>query len=225
MKNRWDYDGSIYKFPIEAGQVWSCQYGTLMVNDLYLGLPDFMLSADCVFSDPPWNKGNENSFRTKADLEHSETSFADFMKALFIRIDAISPKTCYIEMGKQNLSIAKDLLTARFPEISVFNSTYYHSAKNPCFILRGGMEKSSLDLEGLDEEDAIAAICAKEKYDIIADICMGRGAVGYNAFINKRRFVGTELNPKRLAVLINKIHKVGGDWYKDGIRYEPQSGE
>jgi DNA modification methylase len=52
---------------------------------------------------------------------------------------------------------------------------------------------------------------------------MGRGTVGHNAFRNKRRFVGTELNPKRLAVLINKIHKGGGEWFIDGIRYEPKA--
>ena len=37
---------------------------------------------------------------------------------------------------------------------------------------------------------------------------MGRGLVGYNSFINNKPFVGTELNKKRLAVLIDRIKKV-----------------
>ena len=34
---------------------------------------------------------------------------------------------------------------------------------------------------------------------------MGRGLVGVNAYKNGKRFVGTELNHKRLAVLLERI--------------------
>ena len=49
-----------------------------------------------------------------------------------------------------------------------------------------------------------------EGYDIpilfeIGDLCMGRGLVGVNAYKNGKRFVGTELNHKRLAVLLERI--------------------
>jgi hypothetical protein len=36
---------------------------------------------------------------------------------------------------------------------------------------------------------------------------MGRGLVGKYAYLNKKSFAGTELNPKRLAVLVDFIKK------------------
>ncbi len=33
------------------------------------------------------------------------------------------------------------------------------------------------------------------------------GLVGYNAYINNKKFVGTELNFKRLAVLLKRLKK------------------
>jgi uncharacterized protein (DUF2344 family) len=44
-----------------------------------------------------------------------------------------------------------------------------------------------------------------EEYNVIGDLCMGRGLVGLNAYRNGKRFVGTELNHKRLSVLIEKV--------------------
>ena len=34
---------------------------------------------------------------------------------------------------------------------------------------------------------------------------MGQGLVGWNAYKNGKKFVGTEINKKRLAVLVDKI--------------------
>lgn len=60
-------------------------------------------------------------------------------------------------------------------------------------------------LEDQDEADIIAWICQNHGYECIGDLCMGRGLVGRHAVMAGRRFVGTELNPKRLAVLIEWI--------------------
>lgn len=43
------------------------------------------------------------------------------------------------------------------------------------------------------------------------DLCMGRGLVGYHAWKARRRFVGTELNPRRLACLLDRVAKDGGE--------------
>lgn len=61
--------------------------------------------------------------------------------------------------------------------------------------------------EGMDEEDVIAWICENVDFNCIGDLCMGRGLVGKHAFNNNKPFVGTELNKKRLAVLVDYITK------------------
>ena len=59
----------------------------------------------------------------------------------------------------------------------------------------------------MDEEDAISYICENEDYTSIGDLCMGRGLVAINAYRNNKKFVGTELNYKRLSVPIKIIDK------------------
>lgn len=221
--SQWRYDGSIDRFPLKPGELWTCQHGSLMVNDLYDGLPAFMRAADCVFVDPPWNAGNENSFRTKAGLAHNPAGFTRFLDMLFSRLDAIAPETCFVEIGKQNVAMVEERLAARFAHLTRYPSTYYR--KHPCFVVRAAQTPPAIDYSDLDEADIIARICAEEPFSMIADPCMGRGLVGFNAFRRQRQFRGTELNPARLAVLVNKIHAIGGEWYVDGARFEPQPGQ
>jgi len=75
--------------------------------------------------------------------------------------------------------------------------------------VRGAEKRKKLPLDGMDEADIISWICANENFECIGDLCMGRGLVGINAHANGRRFVGTELNHKRLSVLVEKLNKAG----------------
>lgn len=61
----------------------------------------------------------------------------------------------------------------------------------------------------MDEEDIIEWICKNEDYACIGDLCMGLGLVGLNAYRNGRKFVGTELNHKRLSVLLDSLANKG----------------
>ena len=63
----WDYGGAYKKYPIETGTAVFADGSRLKTHDIYNPLPSFMLDADTVFVDPPWNKGNLRSFYTKAD--------------------------------------------------------------------------------------------------------------------------------------------------------------
>jgi hypothetical protein len=64
----------------------------------------------------------------------------------------------------------------------------------------------------MDEEDIIEWICKNEEYNCIGDLCIGRGLVGINAYKNSKKFVGTELNKKRLSVLLERIIQIGGTY-------------
>jgi methylase of polypeptide subunit release factors len=64
----------------------------------------------------------------------------------------------------------------------------------------------------MDEEDIITWICEHEDYSCIGDLCIGRGLVGVHATKNGKKFVGTELNHKRLSVLLENLAKSGRDY-------------
>lgn len=210
---KWQYGGAIDRYPIKDGETWVLENGSAVcVADIANGFPEIMKQADLIFVDPPWNIGNLNSFITKADRRDYRNSFDTFLQALFSGIADVSPKTCYIEMGKQYLADVIFMMRRIFPRVTFYNSSYYHKQKNICYVVRGAHKSRKMHYDFLDEENIIERICADEDYDTIGDPCMGRGLVGINAHANGKRFVGSEINPKRLAVLIEQITLKGETW-------------
>jgi hypothetical protein len=211
--SKWTYGGAIDRHPILEGETAVFEDGSkVKVHNIFDPLPNFMKEADLLFVDPPWNLGNLNTFYTKADVRERVESFESFYHRLFECIAEIKPKICYVEIGKQYL--ADFILEMRkiYKYVTFYNSTYYHRKDSLCYVVRGSNKAKKPKLDGMDEEDIIEWICANENYKCIGDLCMGRGLVGINAYKNGKRFVGTELNKKRLAVLIERIVKEGGKY-------------
>ena len=65
------------------------------------------------------------------------------------------------------------------------------------------------DYTGMDEAKVIAQAARIEDYTVLGDFCMGQGLVGLAAYDAGKPFVGTELNQRRLAVLLQKLAKRG----------------
>jgi len=211
--SNWNYGGAIDRHPIQDGETAVFDDGSkVKVHDIFAPLPKFMKEADLIFVDPPWNLGNINTFYYKAEKKERIESFEIFYQRLFECISEISPKVCYVEVGKQHLADFILEMRKLYRYVTFYNSTYYHNKNNLCYVIRGSHKAKKPKLDGLDEETIIEWVCENEEYDCIGDLCMGRGLVGLNAYINRKRFVGTELNKKRLAVLLEKISKQGGKY-------------
>ena len=131
---------------------------------------------------------------------------------LFQRIEQINPNVCYVEVGKESLADFVYKMRSLYKHVTFYNSSYYHKAVNLCYIVRGSIKASRPRLDGKDEEDIIEWICANEKYSCIGDLCMGRGLVAVNAFKNGHKFVGTELNHKRLSVALKNLVDMGAEY-------------
>lgn len=205
MSNKWNYGDAYLRYPIpEEG--YKFDNGSIVkVHDIFNPLPKFMKQADLIFVDPPWNLGNINTFYTKADKKEKIENFKDFYMRLFECISEINPKTCYIEIGKEHLSDFIIELRKQYKYVTFYNSCYYHNKDRICYVIRGSNKFKKPKLDYMDEENIIEWVCANESYNCIGDLCMGRGLVGLNAYINGKKFVGTELNHKRLSVLIERI--------------------
>jgi hypothetical protein len=207
---KWNYGDAYLRHPIGEGQVAVFEDDSrLMVHNIFDPLPEFMRAADLVFVDPPWNLGNLNSFYTKAARADYQDSFYRFYKRLFECIADIMPRTCFIEIGKEYLADFILEMRKLYKYVTFYNSSYYHKQQNMCYVIRGSRKRKKLSLDYMDEEDIIAWICQNEDYECIGDLCMGLGLVGIHAAKNGKRFVGTELNHKRLSVLLEKLSKAG----------------
>lgn len=224
MASKWNYGDAYLRHPIDGNKVAVFEDGGIVkAHNIFDPLPEFMKQADLVFVDPPWNLGNLNTFYTKAGRDDKQDSFERFYKRLFECIGEIAPATCYVEVGKEYLSEFVQEMKRLYPAVTFYNSTYYHKKDHLCYVIRGGAKRKKLPLDGMDEEDIIAWICANEEYTCIGDLCMGRGLVGINAYKNGKRFVGTELNHKRLAVMLERLSQMGARYELKGEAVWPRN--
>jgi len=207
------YGKSWEKYPIKENEVWydAQTKSSLMVCDIIKDFPDFMLKADMIYCDPPWNMGNANCFYTKAGKEKDYIrQFFDFFSFLFDRIQQISPACCYLEIGKQNKGIFFDGLKQLFPIVQIWKIKYYN--KFPCYLLRGSISSINFDYTGIDDAKTPYLAIKNENPLCIADLCTGQGLTAIACYKLGQRFVGTELNKRRLAVAIDKVNKLGGKY-------------
>ena len=212
---KWDYGDAFKRYPINTGTAVFSNGSKLKCHDIFNPLPEFTHEADLIFVDSPWNKGNLRSFYTKAETEPPETDYTKFYKRLFECIKEIEPKTAYCEIGKEFLADFIIEMRKIYKYVTFYNSTYYHNHKNICYIVRGSEKRKTIHLDGMDEEDIIKWVCANESYECIADLCMGRGLVAINSAKNEKKFVGTELNHKRLSVALESLCCLGYDYKKE----------
>ncbi len=204
----WNYGDAYKRYPIYDA-VHYANGSVLQVHDIFDGLPEFMSKADVIFTDSPWNIGNMRSFYTKAGKDYpSIETFEQFYRRLFDCIGDISPKACYLEIGKEFLPEYVSEMKRLYRHVTFYNSTYYHKKENLCYVVHGFNKRKKLHYDGVDEEDIIASVGELED-GIIGDLCMGRGLVACAAARNEKAFVGTELNEKRLSVCVERLAKMG----------------
>ena len=203
----WEYGGIYKKYNMDG--IIKAGTGLVKVHDIFEPLPEMMMQADCIFCDPPCSKANINSFYTKADRSDYQISYEPFAKRFFGCLDEIAPDTVFIEVFASNRDYFLAQCRTRFEHVKEYNTTYYHKNNCRCRIIQASHISSNMiyPFEGMDEENVIEYICKEVPFRCIGDLCMGRGLVGFFANKYGRQFVGTELNHKRLAVLLDRIEK------------------
>lgn len=182
------------------------------VQDIFDNIPSWF-TPDILFTDPPYNQSLYTNFLNKDDCtnllsKNNTKNFNDFNKRLFEIITNISPKIVFLEIGKEYLAEYINELKKIYKYVNFYNSYYYNNLKNKCYITHAtnifNVSKFK-DIEDLDEKEIIKWICKNIEFDCIGDLCMGKGLVGKYAFLNNKKFVGIELNKKRLALLVDFI--------------------
>lgn len=204
---KYNYHDDYLKYPIGPEPYSFDDGSTIQVHNIMDETPEFMKQADLMFVDPPWNKGNLTCFYTKAERDDYLSSYEQFFNRLLEVIKEINPETLYLEVGKEYLAEYLIALKKMYKHVTFYNSMYYHNPQNMCYVIRcsKSSRKPKEKLDGMDEEDIIKWVTANESYKCIADCCIGQGLVGYYANQAGHKFVGTELNHKRLSVLIRRI--------------------
>lgn len=207
------YGKSWEKYPIEENEIWVDKNSNSMlaVNDITKSLPEFMLAADMIYTDSPWTLGNANMFNSKSGRDYMN-HFSEFYNPLLKHIKAIKPAVCFLEIGKQELDTFFSLLAVVYDHVQLWKITYYGDKE--CYLLRGSNECTDIDYSDNDDEVTPFLAIENEKPKCVADFCTGRGLTALAAHEWNVRFVGTELNKRKLAVCIEKCNKKGMTYEK-----------
>ena len=151
--------------------------------------------------------------------------FHKFMRRL-ISIAKQTRGPVYIEMGKQNVNILADMIEESGGIVlNIWDVTYYrkHPSKLARAIWGDFPYNKDIDFSDLDDDDTPYEAIAKEplKPDaIVFDSCTGRGLTCRAAYSNKKKFMGTELHPRRLAVAIDWLAEQGEQPRRAGTIHE-----
>lgn len=199
---RFEYGGVYKRFDMHG--TMKLGNGWLKVQDITEPTPSFMEGADCVFVNPPSTIRTLREFYRKANTKVPWESYTDFIDRLFAVIDDITPRVALVEAFPSNRDRCLELMRYRYPHVREY-SVEFKGAYGVCWIVQGSEEETDLHLDRLKECEVVEALCDSGVFETIANPMMGLGEVGRCAYNHGMGFVGTEMNPKRLAVLIDYI--------------------
>lgn len=217
MASKWNEDNSWDIYPVQVDEIWkvgphefSCL--DLMENDIVSALG---CSVDVVYMFPPCNPGKETYYRRKAGLERSE-GWDLFLERLLktcmvARLDVWMEGTVEERYAQRVIDAIDD--PRSFDVIEERQCTYYR--KHPCLLYR----LRRPDMPPLIEIGEIAIDVQDIPHDVlqaypkgvhVLDPCIGEGRIALAGVQAGHRVFGNELNPRRLAVTLHKLHDLTG---------------
>ena len=208
----------------EVGQVWRVGAHLFMCSDLMAPphLQDFSaLLADVdttprptlVYTDPPWNQGLANGFRTKAGLAHADYHWteiyrliADMAEHLEVPLYAEGPKID----GPWGREVPGAMRFRHRPpgttERGYWPITYF-GGKPSGLYYAGATPAPTLEFPDPEGWAVVRHVLDAYPAGVVVDPCAGLGGIPLTAEQAGWTSVNNELNPDRLRVAIERMAK------------------
>lgn len=169
-----------------------------------------------VYSDPPWNPGNEKYWRRFAG-ENPPEDYRKFLDAWCACASACDAEHVFCEQSiiRQHRKMFFDAVDRapswKLPAYWMW-TVQYGSPKRPNVLIHFGHKKIDTDPSWLSGEKMTRMVFMGlhlKDGDTVADPCMGLGMTSRVAHKFGLNCIGTELNPKRLDRTIDWLLKHG----------------
>jgi hypothetical protein len=197
---RWDYGDEGRRFPVEPRDVWTVGAHWFACGDILDLDPILDSPVTLVYTDPPWQQGNVNSFRTKAGLPKAEHSWLDLYRRI---VELAGDAPCWIEGGVRQAEQVQVVLPG--PSTAMFEITYYR--KHPCVLHYSGPVPPPVDPTGVDDEHTPAHVLAAYEPGLVLDLCAGRGLTARAAYKQGWDSFNVELGPHRVSAALARLSK------------------
>ena len=216
MKPRYGDAGD--RIPVKTGDRWRIGKHEFVCGDWETQITEYPFpeNPDLIYVDPPWGQGNARSFQTKNGTTRKIDYWDSFLPALMEQFRA-GRGPIFMEQGYNWFpQTVSDMEINGFLLLRNWKITYY--GKNPCILMQfSSMEYPSdviegLDLAGMDDRDTPTEVMKfMPKNTIVFDPCTGQGATPVAAEKAGCIARGIELNPRRLAVTLDKLQRITGN--------------
>jgi hypothetical protein len=210
---KWTYGTEGVRFPVKRGELWKLNGHYFLCADWLkqdLNVLKSLPAPSMCYVDPPWNLGNVRSFYTKAEQPDQPNDFERYLARLISVIDGLTSGHVYIEMGRQNTTLLKGLISAAsLTFLEEFAITYYKT--KPCVLIHYSRTKpqplAPLPFEGLDDDDTpmLAIASSIEEGEYVIDLCAGRGLTSRSAASLGRKSINVELHPHRVSAALSRL--------------------
>lgn len=189
-------------------------------GETLLGMRDGRRVA-VVYSDPPWNPGNEKWWRRHAGAE-PPTDYNHLLDAWCACVAAFEPLHVFCEqsVNPKHRAMFTDAVARcpgwAFPLIEqwmvYYGSPGSRSCSRPNTLLHFGHEPIATDPTGMSGEAMTRTVFDGLRLapgDLVADPCMGKGMTSRQAHLHGLECIGTELNAARLDKTVAWLLKHG----------------
>lgn len=224
--NKWTYGDAGDRYRVKPGQIWQVgphKFLCMCIENAKPNTHVFNKRPDVIYSDPPWGPANASTFRTKANasnanIERRKVDYYGKFVPAFIQQCELSKGAIFYENGltweEKVLSMFKD---KGFVQTNRWEVTYYRKYPSVLHRIVHSSKASSVgeftaDLTGMDDDDTpLESLKSYPKGTVVYDPCTGQGLSAVTAVKLDLVFQGVELNPRRLAVTLDKVSKLLGE--------------
>jgi len=213
----WSYGDAGDRIPVGFGEQWRVGDHRLLCADQESSaeaIRQFVAPASggLVYVDPPWDNGNARSFRTKSGIDGSkgrQVVLSGLLEKLVLQTATLRPSAVFYEMGLLNADMLADLFAQQFPGAVQHRYPIVYYRKHPCVLVQVYGEPLP-SLSGKDDENTPGLVMDALRPSTVVDLCAGRGGTAVAAAERNIRSWGVELNPRRMAVALDKLSKLTG---------------
>lgn len=197
------------------------QMQNLVVGDLTRGYIPQIEHADIVYSDPPWNPGNEKWWRKHAMVDPPE-SYNKLLDAWCQCVAALKPRHVFCEQSHnaKHRAMHEDAVSRcaiwELPLCETWTVFYGSPGSRSCLrpntLLHYGREPIATDPSGMSGEPMTIRVfegLALAPGMVICDPCIGKGMTSRMAHYFGCHCAGMELNKYRLDYTITWLVKHG----------------
>lgn len=173
-------------------------------------------SKHIVYSDPPWNPGNEKWWRRHAKLD-PPIAYDRFLDAWCECVALCNATHIFCEQSINQkhrqlmLAATERCKKWQLPLIEEW-TVFYGNPRRPNTLMHFGNDPLKEDPSGLNGETMVAKVFGALPLtpgDTIVDPCIGLGTTSRQAHKHGFNCIGSELNPKRLERTIAWLTKHG----------------